>query len=147
MLFRSYPFVKQLMAANPDRVRLVVRYAPFHRGSDQVVAMLEAARRQGKFWPALEALLAAQAGWVKNHTAQPDLAWKHLEGLGLDLERMRSDMAAPDVAAVIALDLKDAAALDVTRTPEYFVNGRPLPVFGYDPLAKLVNDALASSAR
>ena len=59
-----YPLVKQMMAANPDRIRLVLRYAPFHDGSEQVVAVLEAARRQGKFWPALEALLARQAEWV-----------------------------------------------------------------------------------
>ncbi len=56
-----YPLVKQMMAANPDKIRLVLRYAPFHTGSDKVVAVLEAARKQGKFWPALEALLAAQA--------------------------------------------------------------------------------------
>lgn len=39
-----YPFVKQMMAANPEKIRLVLRYAPFHQGSDRVVAMLEAAR-------------------------------------------------------------------------------------------------------
>ncbi len=27
-----YPLVKQMMAANPDRIRLVLRYAPFHTG-------------------------------------------------------------------------------------------------------------------
>ncbi|MDE2416929.1 MAG: thioredoxin domain-containing protein [Burkholderiales bacterium] len=50
-----YPMVKQLMVENPNRIRLVMRYAPFHQGSDKVVAVLEAARRQGKFWQALEA--------------------------------------------------------------------------------------------
>ena len=29
-----YPKVKQMLAANPDRIRLVLRYAPFHNGSD-----------------------------------------------------------------------------------------------------------------
>ena len=53
-----YPMVKQMMADNPDKIRIVLRYAPFHTGSDKVVAVLEAARRQGKFWEALEALLA-----------------------------------------------------------------------------------------
>ncbi len=53
-----YPLVKAMLAENPDRIRLVLRYAPFHNGSDQVVAVLEAARKQDKFWPALEALLA-----------------------------------------------------------------------------------------
>lgn len=142
-----YPVIKQMMAANPDRIRLVLRYAPFHTGSDQVVAILEAARMQGKLWPALEAILASQAAWAPNHRPQADLVWRHLEGLGLDLERVRADMAAPEVARVIAQDLEDARVLNVTRTPEFFVNGKPLPSFGYEQLKKLVDDALASAGR
>ncbi|MFA7271026.1 MAG: thioredoxin domain-containing protein [Sterolibacterium sp.] len=137
-----YPLVKMMMAANPDRIRLVLRYAPFHKGSDKVVSMLEAARKQGKFWPALEALLAGQTDWAPHHTPQVGLVWRHLEGLGLNLEQLRVDMTAPEIARVIAQDLEDARALNVTMTPEYFVNGKPLPSFGYAPLKKLVDDAL-----
>lgn len=142
-----YPAVKQMMAANPDRIRLVLRYAPFHDGSDQVVAMLEAARRQGQFWPALEALLAAQPDWVLHHRAQPERAWRHLDGLGLNLGQVRADMNAPETARVIQQDLADARALNVTKTPEYFVNGRPLPSFGFEQLKTLVDEALASARR
>jgi protein-disulfide isomerase len=142
-----YPVVKKLMSDNPGRIRLVLRYTPFHKGSDKVVAMLEAARKQGKFWPALEALLATQGDWAPHHTAQADLAWRHLEGLGLDLGQMRADMASPGVAQVIAQDLADGRALDVTMTPEFFVNGRPLPSFGYEQLRTLVEAALAASPR
>ena len=139
-----YPLVKQMMAAEPDRIRLVLRYTPFHNGSDQVVAVLEAARKQGKFWPALEALLAAQAEWSPHHTPQVSLVWKHLEGLGLDLEKMRVDMTAPEIARMIAQDLDDARTLNVTKTPEFFVNGKPLPKFGYEQLKTLVDEALIS---
>lgn len=142
-----YPLVKQMMAANPERIRLVLRYAPFHDGSEQVVALLEAARRQGKFWPALEALLARQAEWVIDHKPQLALVWKHLEGLGLNLEQLRADMNAPEIARMIAQDLDDARVLNVTKTPEFFVNGKPLPSFGYDPLKDLVDKALASAPR
>jgi len=140
-----YPLVKEMMAANPERIRLVLRYAPFHKGSDKVVAVLEAARKQGKFWPALEALLAAQADWASHHTAQVALIWRHLEGLGLNLEQLRIDMIAPEIASVIAQDLDDARVLNVTMTPEYFVNGKPLPTFGYEQLKKLVDDAVKES--
>ena len=142
-----YPFVKNMIAENPDKIRLVLRYAPFHDGSDKVVAVLEAARKQGKFWPALEALLAAQSDWALNHQAQVDRVWKHLEGLGLNLEQMRADVTAPEIVSVIAQDLEDARALNVTRTPEFFVNGRPLPSFGYEPLKRLVDEALASTKK
>ncbi|TRZ67434.1 MAG: disulfide bond formation protein DsbA [Rhodocyclaceae bacterium] len=142
-----YPLVKKMMAANPERIRLVLRYAPFHNGSDKVVAVLEAARKQGKFWPALEVLLGAQASWAPQHTPQVALVWRHLEGLGLNLEQLKVDMTAPEIAHVIAQDIEDARALNVTMTPEYFVNGKPLPSFGYEQLKKLVDDALNEAQR
>ena len=141
-----YPKVKQILATNPDRIRLVLRYAPFHNGSDKVVAILEAARKQDRFWQALEALLASQAQWSPNHTPQVDLVWKQLQGLGLNFEQMQFDLTAPEIASVIAQDLEDARTLKVTQTPEYFVNGRPLPSFGFEQLKKLVDDALAARA-
>jgi protein-disulfide isomerase len=137
-----YPYVKQIMAANPDRVRLSIRHVPFHNGSDYVVKVLEAARKQGKYWQALEAMLASQAYWARNHTAQPELVWKPLEGLGLNLEQIKVDMNAPEIAQRIEQDLKDAKSLDVTKTPTFFVNGRPLPSFGLEQLQNLVKEAL-----
>ena len=140
-----YPLVKTLMAEHPGRIRLSVRYAPFHPGSDQVVKILEAARKQAQFRQALEALLSAQADWVVNHSAQVDSVWKHLDGLGLDMNRIRADMNSPEIAELIAQDLADAKTLNVTKTPEFFVNGKPLPSFGFDELKKLVGDALLSA--
>ena len=144
---RFYPLVKEMMAANPDKIRLVLRYAPFHNGSDKIVTVLEAARKQGKFWPALEALLASQADWAPHHTPQVALIWKHLEGLELDMEHMALDMTSPEIAKVIAQDLADAQTLNVTKTPEFFVNGKPLPSFGYEQLKRLVDDALDEARR
>jgi len=140
-----YPLVKDMMAANPGKIRLVLRYAPFHAGSDQLVAALEAARRQGKFWEALEALLAAQDNLAQNHTVEKDRIWQHLEGLGLDQAKLKADMAAPDIANVIAQDLADAQTLKVSKTPEFYVNGRPLPSFGYEQLKALVDEEIAKS--
>jgi protein-disulfide isomerase len=138
-----YPMVKRLMAEQPNRIRLVMRYAPFHKGSDKVVAVLEAARRQGKFWPALEALLDSQEDWASNHTANVDLVWKYLDGIGLNMEQLAFDLTAPELREVIAQDLRDADTLGVSQTPEYFVNGRPLPSFGFEQLRQLVADELA----
>lgn len=140
-----YPEVKALMAQYPDRIRVVMRYAPFHKGSDKVVAVLEAARRQGKFWPALEALFDSQDDWASNHTAKVDLVWKYLEPVGLNMEQLAFDVTAPEVQQAIAQDLSDANTLGVSQTPEYFVNGRPLPSFGLDQLKKLVADEVAKT--
>lgn len=137
-----YPLVKEMMAANRGKIRLTVRYAPFHNGSDQVVAMLEAARKQGKYWQAVEALLATQRAWVINHAARPEIAWSQLGNLGLDMARLKEDMGSQEIARAIAQDVADARALNVTKTPEFFVNARPLPSFGYQQLKTLVDEAL-----
>jgi protein-disulfide isomerase len=142
-----YPEVKKIMAANPDKVRLTVRLVPFHNGSDYTVKVLDAARKQGKFWQVLEALLANQAYWARNHTVQPEYVWKPLEGLGLNIEQMKTDINAPDVAQRIEQELKDAKTLKVTQTPEYFVNGRPLPSFGLEQLQTLVREEVQTAYR
>ena len=134
-----------MLKANRDKIRLSLRYAPFHPGSDQVVRLLEAARKQGKFWETLETVLATQPRWAPNHRAEVELLWPQLGNLGLDFERIKRDMYAPEIDRVIALDVADAKALNVTKTPEFFVNGRPLPSFGYDQLKKLVADDVAKA--
>jgi protein-disulfide isomerase len=139
-----YPFVKRMMAANPGKIRVTVRYAPFHNNSDYVVKVIEAARKQGKWQETLEALFAAQPHWAPNHSPQPDFVWTYLGGVGLDLDRVRQDMNDPGIAKNLARDLADAKALGVTQTPEFFVNGKPMPSFGYEQLQTLVNDALAA---
>jgi protein-disulfide isomerase len=141
------PFVKDLMAANPGRIRLTVRYAPLHQGSEQVVKVLEAARKQGKFWQALEALFATQRQWVQNHVAHAQLAWNSLAGLGLDLDRVRADMNAPEVIRIVEQDIADTRTLNVTQTPEFFVNGRAMPSFGARQLKDLVDEEIAKAYR
>ncbi len=140
-----YPLVKNMLKDNPGKIQLVLRYAPLHPGSDQVVKLLEASRKQGKFWPTLERLLATQSYWVINHTARPDLVWAQLEGLNLDVARLKEDMNSPEVARVIEQDVADSKVMNVSATPEYFVNGKPLPGFGYEQLKTLVDDALRTS--
>ena len=133
-----YPLVKQIMAQHPDKVRLALRYAPFHHGSDQVVKLMEAARKQGLYTPVLEALLAAQPQWADHAAPNLDLAFEAAARAGLDMGRARQDMETPEIQAVIAQDVEDLTALQVSKTPTFFVNGRSLPSFGPEQLARLV---------
>jgi protein-disulfide isomerase len=137
-----YPLVKQLIAQNPGRIRLSVRHVPFHQGSEHAVRALEASRKQDKYWQTLEALLGSQGRWTRNHTVMPDMVLPAIAGVGLDMEQLASDMQAPEVSQRMDQDFRDATTLKVTATPEYFVNGRPLPSFGYEQLMNLVNEEL-----
>jgi protein-disulfide isomerase len=140
-----YPMVKALMAQHPGQIRLSLRSAPFHPGSDPGVQVLEASRKQGRFEATLEALFACQDVWVQNHTANAQLTGPLLAPLGMDLAQLQNDANAPEVATIIARDLADAKTLNVTMMPEYFVNGKPLPQFGFAELKQLVNDELANA--
>jgi len=140
-----YPIVKQIMAQHPGKVRLALRYAPFHHGSDQVVKLMEAARKQGLYSPVLEALLAAQPEWADHAAPNLDLAFEAAARAGLDMGRARQDMETPEIQAVLAQDVEDLTALQVSKTPTFFVNGRSLPSFGPEQLARLVAEEVGTS--
>lgn len=135
-----HPFVKALVKENPGRIRSVLRYAPLHNGSDQVVKALEAARLQNLYWPALEALLDGQGIWASHHNPDINQIWPLLRSAGVNIEQARQDMNSADIAAMVQRDIADLATFQVTKTPTFFVNGKPLPRFGYEPLKQLVSD-------
>ena len=138
-----YPIVKNLMAQYPTDVRLVIRYAPFHQGSDQVVKLLESAKSQGKYQTVLEAVLAAQPSWADHGQPNIETAFKVAEQAGLDLVKARQDIEKPGMQSLLQQDIEDLTALQVTKTPTFFVNGRSLPSFGPDQLAALVAEEVA----
>ncbi|MGB5257010.1 MAG: thioredoxin domain-containing protein [Woeseiaceae bacterium] len=137
-----YPMVKQWMAEVPGEIRLSVRHVAFHSGADYAVRILEASRRQDKYWETLETLLATQSQWTQHHQVQPDKIAPAIASVGLDMEQLMIDMNAMDVLLRIEQDKKDAVLLKVSATPEYYVNGRPLPSFGQQQLANLIREEL-----
>ena len=137
-----YPMVKGWMAEVPGEIRLSIRHVPFHDGVDYVVKILEASRNQDKYWETLERLLATQQQWVQNHVVQPDRVLPAIASVGLDIEKLETDMNSPEVLERMEKDLQDSKLLKVVATPEYFVNGRPLPSFGQEQLANLVREEL-----
>jgi protein-disulfide isomerase len=138
-----FPMVKQWMAEVPGEIHLSVRHVAFHSGSDYAVRILEASRKQDKYWQTLEALLASQHQWVQNHTVQPDRIGPAIAKVGLNMEQLTADMNTVEVKRRIEQDKKDSILLKVSATPEYFVNGRPLPSFGQQQLADLIREELA----
>ena len=139
---KFHPFVKRLMSKNPGRIRLVLRYTPLHKGSDYVAKFLEASRLQNKFWETLEEIYEAQPIWASHHNPQPEKLWTLLDYVGLDLNRVREDMQGPIIAQRIQQDIADARKLQVTKTPGFFVNGKPLIQFGYKQLQQLVESEI-----
>jgi protein-disulfide isomerase len=140
-----FPYVKEMMSANPGKIRVSLRHVPFHKGSDDAVRILEASRSQGKYLPTLAALYAQQDEWVIHHEVHADRLWHSIGRVGLDLDRLRKDMKAPEIALRMDRDMADARVLGVTKTPEFFVNGRPMPRFGLEELQGLVREELRNA--
>jgi protein-disulfide isomerase len=139
------PLVKKLVATNYGKIKLVLRYAPFHDGADYFVKILEAAKKQEKYWETLNVMYKSQPYWASHHNPQPQRIWQFLPQAGVDVERIRKDMNDPAIVKLIDQDLADAKTLNVRKTPGFFVNGKPLQTFGSKQLMQLVQSELRAN--
>lgn len=137
-----YPIVKSIVNSSFGQVRLVVRYAALHKGSDTAVKIIEGARPQGKYWEVVEKVMADQPRWADHGNPQPEMIWDIVKDLGLDVAKAKAAAASPEVEQVLRQDTADMKALKVMATPGFFVNGTPLRDFGAAQLKALVDEEL-----
>ena len=149
-----HPTLKGLLKNYDGRVRLVVRYMPFHPNSVLAATVTEAAGEQGKYWEMQELLFRRQPEWGEihghgGHAAPPPrrepagvLFERYASELGLDVGRVREAVAANRYAAKVERDRRDGQSLGVTKTPTFFVNGRQLARFSQYDLRALIEDEL-----
>ena len=83
-------------------------------------------------------MFQSQSYWENHHNPRPELVWQFLPMAGLDSKKITKDMQDPEIVRRIEQDLADARMLNVRKTPEFFVNGKPLPSFGYEQLKTLI---------
>ncbi len=137
-----YPIVKSIVRSNFGEVRLVLRYAPLHQGSDIAIQILEAARQQDLFWPVLDKVIETQPIWADHGRPDPARIWDLVQGTGLDIARAKVAVQDPAIQQILQQDMADMAALKIAGTPTFFVNGRPLPRFGAEELQAQVQAEL-----
>ncbi len=139
-----YPYVKNLMKEFEGKIQLVLRYAPFHGNSKEVIKALEASKKQGKYWQALDVLFATQPKWGSHHNPQVELIYEYLGNIGINVEELKKEMKDPQYEKVIDQDFSDLKALGVKGTPTFFVNGKKLQEFSYDALRALILSEIES---
>ncbi len=111
----------QLLAAYPQDLRLVMKQFPLtsiHQNAMNASKAALAAGRQGKFWEMHETL------FKNNRALAVDDLKKYAAGLGLDAAKFEADMNSPETAKLIAEEMAQAQAADVTGTPTLFINGK-----------------------
>ncbi len=133
-----HPFVKDLLKTYRGKLKVVIRYAPLHPDSDQMVKILEAAKKQGQFWSVLELMFETQDIWASHHQPNIPAFLDILEKTNIDMAQLKKDAKSGKTAKIIAQDIADGKLLGATKTPTFFVNGKPLDRFGYEELKALV---------
>ncbi|MCZ6783831.1 MAG: thioredoxin domain-containing protein [Proteobacteria bacterium] len=117
---RVTPTLQQIEKEYGDSVRIVFKHLPLsmHTKAPAAHAAAEAASRQGKFWEMHDKIFANQ-----REMSEP----KYVEWageLGLDVEQFKKDVASDAVKGKVAADASEAAALGVSGTPAFFLNGK-----------------------
>lgn len=141
------PIVKGLIKEFDGKVRLVIRYMPFHPNSMRAATVLEEAREHGKYWEALSVLFYNQPQWGDHHEPRPDLIPGFLSGLGLTDEMLKEDKVLSKHQWKIDLDFADGKKLGITRTPTFIINGKVLSEIGYEPLKTAIQGELSKLGR
>lgn len=133
-----YPAVKTVLKEFDGKVRLVMRYMPLHPNSVYAATILEAARKQGKYWEALEMMFIRQPQWASHQAPKPELLLDYMKSLDLDMETLAGSLKDSEPKSKIQQDQQDGTKLGVTGTPAFFINGEPLLQLGYEPLRSAV---------
>lgn len=121
-----------------SKVRVVFKELPIlSKGSEEASRIALAAKRQGKYWEMHKAMLGA-----KGHMNEAS-ALRLAEQLGLDMDKLKTDMASPEVAKEVQESEDLAKKLGVNGTPHFLVGDRAIPGAPedlYDQLEKHVTE-------
>ena len=115
------PMIEAVEAKFGQRVAVYYKHFPLtvrHALARGAAIAAVAADRQGKFLPMTKLIFADQ-----RRMSAADLE-ADAKQLGLDLDRYRRDVAAPETAAIVDGDLAEADALGLDHVPVVFINGR-----------------------
>ncbi|MAX67363.1 MAG: disulfide bond formation protein DsbA [Halobacteriovoraceae bacterium] len=137
-----HPYTKQILEHYKEQLQLVIRYAPFHHNSKFAIKILEAARKQNKYWEVLDTLFRFQPQWGNHHNPQPELIWEFLTYAKVDVEQIRKDYQNPKFDEIIKQDSEDGRSLNIRGTPTFFVNGELLQEFSPEGLKNLIEKHL-----
>ncbi len=137
---RAHPTVQQVLTEYKDKVRFIyLDYPlPFHQMAMPASQAVHCAEDQGKFWEYHTNLFEAAGDLSK-----ADLT-KRATDLKLDSAAFEACTTGTKHDALIKSNFDDGAALGVTGTPAFFINGRML--VGAQPIEQfrdVINDELS----
>jgi len=104
------------------QIKVVLKEFPIlSKGSEEASRVALAAKMQGKYWEFHRAMLESQG------QANEAAALRVAEKLGLDMVRIKKDMASPEVKKEIDDTRKLATKMGIQGTPHFIVGDRIIP--------------------
>ena len=117
---RAFPIVHEVRRRLGDQLRFVFRNFPLtqiHEHAEHAAELAEAAAAQGKFWEMHDWLYQHQ------HTLDDEALLEGAREVGLDLERVRRELAEGTHRARVREDFASGIRSGVNGTPTFYING------------------------
>jgi len=117
---RAFSDVSKLVD-DDKKIKLILRELPIlSKGSEEASRVALAARKQGKYWEVHRALITLRG------EANEQTALRTAEKLGLDMARLKADMASQEVTAEIERVRELARKMGIQGTPHFLVGDRAI---------------------
>ena len=132
-----YPVLKnQILPQFSGRIRFVFKNFPLsqHQNAPAGAEAAEAAGAQGKYWEMHDLLYEGQNDWATLSDPVPVFG-KYASQLGLDANRLMSEVRAKKYSNAIQTDTNFGNKLQVQGTPTFYVNGKVVDTTSTGPNA------------
>ncbi len=117
---KAYSDIAKLIDKD-NKIRFVMKELPIlSKGSEEASRVAIAAKIQGKYWEAHRALMQVR-GEVNEQTAL-----RAVDKIGLDLDKLKRDMASDEVRKEIAFVRDLAQKMGIQGTPHFLVGDRAI---------------------
>lgn len=120
------PIVTSVEAKYADRVKFVYRYFPLtqiHQNAMLSAIAAEAAGKQNKFWELKKVMFEKQEEWANSLDAEAKILG-YAATLGIDVNKMKTDMATAEIKTRVERDMKEAVSIGLQGTPSFIINGQ-----------------------
>lgn len=114
---------EQAQTNNPQTVQIIFRHFPLptHKNGMNSSLAAEAASKQNKFWPMYNLIYANQQQW-ENLDNPLDTFTNFAKELSLNIDQFKKDYQSSDTKKAVEADRDYGLALEVDRTPTFYVN-------------------------
>ena len=142
----AHPVLKKIMEEYQNKITFVFRNFPLpqHKNAKVAAQTAEAAGAQGKFWEMHDMLYESQDKWSES-TNPMEHFLSYAKQLGLDTEKLKSEVESNKYSDVINQDLSDGNSASVNSTPTFYINNvKHNGSFDYNVLKSKIDSILSS---